>query len=385
MASEATGSPRSGWVRVFAFLLAVTALLFLFEGLASFALFAEALVTGEPEVVAERRHTRYDAGLGWVNEPGFHDADFYGPGRALSINAQGFRGTRDVTPKPAPDRPRVVCSGDSFTLGYGVGDADTWCARLETTVQGVEAVNMGQGGYGIGQSYLWYRRDGAGLRPRVHLFAFITADFGRMLSESFLGYGKPVLRVRDGKLVTENVPVPRGSYRVPWLVAHREAFASLRSVTLARRLLGRSEAALPGDPTELPLVASSIFAELARLDRQQGTALLLVYLPMRGEASGVRDARIARFVKNAARNHGLPLVDLVEEAGRLPPEERRALFLAPGEVPYPGASGHLSAAGNRWVAERLAEPVHAALARPANDTVSRPAHDAVAGPRGTSR
>ncbi|MDJ0847141.1 MAG: hypothetical protein QNK04_02045 [Myxococcota bacterium] len=362
MASEATGSPRSGWVRVFAFLLAVTALLFLFEGLASFALFAEALVTGEPEVVAERRHTRYDAGLGWVNEPGFHDADFYGPGRALSINAQGFRGTRDVTPKPAPDRPRVVCSGDSFTLGYGVGDADTWCARLETTVQGVEAVNMGQGGYGIGQSYLWYRRDGAGLRPRVHLFAFITADFGRMLSESFLGYGKPVVRVRAGELAIENVPVPRGSYRVPWLVSRREAFASLRSVAFLRRVLGREAFPAPSDPTELPRVATSIFAELARINGAQGTELVLVYLPMRGDAGGGRDGRIARFVRKAAKNHGLELVDLVDEAERLPPERRRALFLAPGAVPYPGASGHLSREGNRWVAGRLATTVRGALA-----------------------
>ncbi len=364
MDSEATASARSRWIRVVAFLLACVALLVAFEGVSSLLLLGASLLGGAPEVVAERRHTRYDAELGWVNVPGFHDPDFYGPGRAISINARGFRGEAEVAPTPAPGAVRIVCSGDSFTLGYGVSDADTWCARLARTLPSAEPVNMGQGGYGIGQSYLWYRRDGLGLRPRVHLFAFITADFGRMLSESFLGYGKPVLRVRDGKLVTENVPVPRGSYRVPWLVAHREAFASLRSVTLVRRLLGRDEAPLPGDPTELPLVASSIFAELARLNREQGTALLLVYLPMRGEASGARDARIARFVRNAARNHGLPLVDLVEEAGRLPPEERRALFLEPGEVPYPGASGHLSAAGNRWVAERLAGPVRDALAAP---------------------
>ncbi len=359
MASGESPRSRSGWVRATAFVLACAALLFLVEGLASFWLFAEALVAGEPEVVAERRHTVYDAGLGWVNEPGFHDPDFYGPGRALSINAQGFRGRADVAPKPAPGRDRVVCSGDSFTLGYGVADADTWCAQLASFLPGLETVNMGQGGYGVGQSYLWYRRDGASLRPRVHLFAFITADFGRMMRESFLGYGKPVVRVRGGELVIENVPVPRGSYRAPWLVSRREAFASLGSVALLRRMLGRERDSTPGDPTELPRVATSIFAELARIDREQGTELVLVYLPMRGEGAG--DARIARFVRNAARNQGLRLVDLVEEAQQLPPEQRKALYLAPGEVPFPGASGHLSPRGNRWVAERLAATVKDAL------------------------
>jgi hypothetical protein len=78
--------------------------------------------------LAERHHTRHDALLGWANVPGLSLPDFYGSGRGLTINGQGFRGDRDYAPDP-PLR-RLVCSGDSFAMGYGVGDGDTWCARL---------------------------------------------------------------------------------------------------------------------------------------------------------------------------------------------------------------------------------------------------------------
>ena len=137
----------------------------------------------------------------------------------------------------APDRrpARIVCSGDSFTLGYGVDDEQTWCARLEAREPRFETINMGQGGYGIDQAYLWYRRDAAMLDHHVQVFAFISADFGRLLSDRFQGYGKPVLRMKQGALVLENTPVPRAAFALPWLAEHRAAFDELRSLALLRR------------------------------------------------------------------------------------------------------------------------------------------------------
>lgn len=111
--------------------------------------------------VVERAHTRYDPELGWVNLPRFHDPDLYGPGLDLQTNAQGFRERQDTTPAPAPGTTRVFCIGDSFTLGFGVGNDYSWCHYLEGLQPGLETVNMGQGGYGVDQAYLWYKRDGA--------------------------------------------------------------------------------------------------------------------------------------------------------------------------------------------------------------------------------
>ncbi|MGH2570030.1 MAG: hypothetical protein ACRDGR_02310 [bacterium] len=125
--------------------------LLLIEGASRVALFA---IDRRGELT-ERKHTTYDDELGWVNVPSTTVKDLYGPGRSLTINAQAFRGKREYEKTPPPGVTRLLCSGDSFTLGWGVDDDDTWCARLERENPELEVVNMGQGGYGIDQAYLW--------------------------------------------------------------------------------------------------------------------------------------------------------------------------------------------------------------------------------------
>jgi hypothetical protein len=354
---------RRSWLgRAIAFAAGCLVVLVVVEGASSLLLLAKALWADAPGAVAERRHTQYDPDLGWVHTPGLRLPDFYGPGRTLTINAQGFRGEQDVARRVPPGKLRIICSGDSFTLGYGVGDGETWCAQLAARDPRFESVNMGQGGYGIGQAYLWYARDGSALEHHLHVFAFITADFARMLSERFQGYGKPVLRVRQGELVTENVPVPRIRYAMPWLLSRRKVLDELRSLQLLRSLKPKQPGAASGpngSHEELPQVASRIFAALQRLNAQKGSELVLVYLPMRAEHGGALDERLPRFVRKAARMRGIAYVDLIEELGRLPAQEARSLYIRPEDSGFPGAEDHLNPRGNAWVAARL----HARIAQ----------------------
>ena len=189
-------------------LLFVAVAFFLIEGLASAILLLQTVAATPP--IAERSHTQYDAELGWVNLPDVYIEDMYGPQLYLKTNGQRFRNDRDFPATVSDQQLRVVCSGDSFTLGYGVDNRQPWCQQLSQLDSRLETVNMGQGGYGLDQAYLWYKRDGAQLGPDLHLFAFITVDFERMQQDNFLGYGKPVLTIRDNELAVENVPVPNG-------------------------------------------------------------------------------------------------------------------------------------------------------------------------------
>jgi hypothetical protein len=301
---------------------------------------------------AERMHTRYDPELGWVNVPSTARADFYGPGRALHINAQGFRGTQD-TPERAAHR--IVCSGDSFTLGYGVSDDETWCAELATLSPGLETVNMGQGGYGIDQAYLWYRRDGLALDHDLQILAFVHDDFVRMTSDHFLRYGKPVLRVRDGGLAVENVPVPRTAYLQPWITQNLDLLTSLYTFEVLRRI-AQAWAPAPSPPsTDVAAVALRVFEELRALHRARGSRLLLVYLPMRADgAAGPADGWRSYLAAQLARRE-IPFLDLVPELRRVGAAERETLFIPAGAIDFPGAEGHYTAAGNRFVATRLLE------------------------------
>ena len=150
-------------MRQFAFvvlfnLLLLSVLILAIEGVARVA----HLMEEAPEVVvAERMHTRYDELLGWAVVPRVTVPNMYGTGAHVSITDRGFRGTVELA-NPVPEGViRIVCSGDSFTFGHGVGDEDTCCARIGR-VPGFESVNMGQGG-------VRRRSDVSVVRPGWHI------------------------------------------------------------------------------------------------------------------------------------------------------------------------------------------------------------------------
>src|SRR5207237_1214574 len=127
--------------------------------------------TYRPTSFNEQMHTTYDAELGWAHRRSVSVPDLYGSGVFLKTNSQGFRGDHEIAAEEPKDRVRVICSGDSFTLGYGVDDDHAWCAQLMAMDSRLETVNMGQGGYGVDQAYLWYVRDGRALEHTVQIFA----------------------------------------------------------------------------------------------------------------------------------------------------------------------------------------------------------------------
>lgn len=333
------------------------------EGAASWFGFGYDLVRNARPALAERAHTEYDPELGWVSRRDERAADLYGPGRSLSTNAQGFRGERAVGAQPASGRVRVLCSGDSFTLGYGVGDADTWPAQLERLVPEAECVNLGQGGYGIDQSYLWFLRAGAPLEHDWHLFAFIADDFERMRSDDFQGYGRPLLALEGEQLRVANAPVSQRGQRAPWLTQNRGLFESLRLVQLVQRgfkKLGAEGGERAGsrrlEPEQARAITSALFAQLEAHAVASGARLVLVHLPARDRSAPGGYMRLggwARAALDEARARGTHCIDLQADFERLAAHELEALFIAHGELAYPGAAGHYSAAGNAFAAQAL--------------------------------
>ncbi|MEQ1857434.1 MAG: hypothetical protein ABL963_13330, partial [Longimicrobiales bacterium] len=293
------------------------AFFFLVEGAASSALFVRTLVQEqEGVVITEEQHTQYDEELGWVSAPGISIPDMYGPGKGLTTNQRGFRGAGEVQPTVPPGKRRVICSGDSFTLGHGVGDPDTWCARLAALDPSLETVNMGQGGYGIDQAFLWYERDGADLERSVQILAFIGDDFFRVQNDHFLGYGKPFLRMSDGKLEVTNVPAPRRSRVTRWLIQNGRFFRELATVRLlsgavSRLGSGQGEGDVsPEDRTWA--VTAAIFDSLAVENARQGSSLLLVFLPTPWDYDTELYAGWRSRVRAYADSTRAPYADLVE-------------------------------------------------------------------------
>ena len=322
-------------------------------------------LTDPTRAVAERLYCEYDPDLGWISKAGIRAREVYGPGRDVITNAQRFRNSSDTAPRVPAGKVRVICSGDSFTFGYGVNNDDAWCQQLSVLDRRIESVNMGQGGYGFDQAYLWYKRDGVPLEHDAQIMAFIAVDFDRMRGTQSNGVGKPVLALEGGRLVTKNTPVPgRHPAILPtWASRYWDVVENLKLFGLLREAgQGRNPVVVEGLARErIPSVVDAAIADLARLHRERGSILELAYLPTEEDYGGKsKKYQLWREpLTMAAAEHGAIFLDLVAEISKLPPQRVPELFLHAGDLPFRGADGHYTDQGNRFIAEK----VHELLAR----------------------
>ncbi len=344
-------------------MLAASVLLFaLLEGLASVALLAGGILRTSRVMMAERKHTKYDPEIGWVSAPGLRIPDLYAPGIGLSSNSLGFRGVAETAPEKPPGKLRILCSGDSFTHGYAVKDEDAWCAQLAALDPRIDAVNLGMGGYGIDQMYLWYRRNAANARHDLHVLAVTNADFERVRSAEFAGYAKPFLELRDGVLKVSNRPVPRASWLAPYLLQLGQSAAKLRAVELAGalRLSGSGPRKAPESNTRRILEA--VLDDLTRIARERSAGLLLVYIPSDSECQpGGFRSPWREFWRDQGARRRLMVRDLTPDCRALGEEARRLYIRDASRYHVAGALGHQNEHGHRFVAELLLPEVQSAL------------------------
>ena len=311
--------------------------------------------------LTEESHCIFDPEIGWVSKRNIHLPDFYGEGRSLTVNAQGFRGHEEYEIEIPPGRRRIVCVGDSFTLGYGVDDAHTYPAELERADPRLQVINMGQGGYGIDQSYLWYLRDGIQLDADVVILSFIAPDFERALSARFQGiYAKPVLELEGGRLSESRDAVADdwGSSRLAWRL--RRALEDSAASEFMNRLRRRRKMALQEGPEELvgPLpyreIGEALVSALAERCRARGSRLVLVHLPLpQGQYGWPKE--LVEWLGPFAKSLDIPFIDLAEPFAAMSPDDRSARYQP---------DRHLNSLGNRFVAAQLLEHLHPLLFPP---------------------
>jgi hypothetical protein len=329
--------------------LAAAVVLFLAaEGLASVArAAAEARGATAAAAVEEERHCEHDPDLGWINRPNLSIEGMYGPGTSFTTNGQRLRATREYAAQVPEGRYRIVCLGDSFTMGYGVGDRDTFPAQLEALSPRYEVLNMGLGGFGVDQGYLWYLRDGVRFETDLLLLLVIPDDFNRVLTPLFLGRNpKPVLEIAEGGLRAANVPVPErfGRGGGPSLAAR-----VARGLDLARLLGAGADDSPEGEgPLAFVPIAGRILTELRDLSRERGQGFAVVYLPP-GPLFVQTAKRLPaiQWLEQFAARESIPYHDLTAAFDGVPEAELARCF----------AHEHYSPHGNALVARALAEIV----------------------------
>ncbi len=163
-------------------------------------------------VESERgKFARYDPELGWAGRPDVRDHfEWIDARHEVVQNRFGFRGR--AWPHARSDARRVVFLGDSFTWGFGVGEAELFTQLLEDRAGGaLEVVNLGVSGYGNDQELLLWQREGRRWSPDTTVvMVTLNSDFWDNAEAERYGYAKPRFEATaGGRLELTGVPVPR--------------------------------------------------------------------------------------------------------------------------------------------------------------------------------
>ena len=334
---------------------AIMLMIVIFEGLSNIAM--KLYIHYERRgMVAEKLHTEYDETLGWINAPNIYIKDMYGPGIYFKTNAQRFRNNNDISLGIPPNKVRIICSGDSFTMGYGVDNDHAWCQQLASINERLEIVNMGQGGYGIDQAYLWYKRDGSKLNHDIQIFAFVIDDFARMQNDDFSGYNKPIIQLKDGELVLKNFPIQKSSAFNVWLQRNKEIIFKFNSIRLLLMLKNKISNKIYNGKlfdTQTLNVVIKIFEELQQLNKLKDSTLVLVYLPGEEDFYGhsIDILRHLLFIETSKRN--IIFIDLIDDFRKQSLSLFESMFIKKDINGFIGGYGHYTETGNSYIARIL--------------------------------
>lgn len=240
--------------------------------------------------------------------------EYFQPQGHAAVAADEFRhdvnfddvGARRTTPPREENAPIVGVIGDSFTLGVGVEDVETFSSLLAPRL-GLRLVNLGIPGTALPQQLdLIERRHQAIGAPQVYVFGVYTGnDLGDIINNEREAGGKPLLvtaspaadQARTVNAWITSQPILRRSYLVQWVKAGVVTLYNAREA--------------------IPLIDSAI-------------------LPMTGNETFWAEARPAlgraldRLVAVSARLHFVPIAVLLPDRYQVDDEARATRIHAYG-------------------------------------------------------
>ena len=308
----------------------------------------------------------YDPLLGWVLKSNVSG------GSVDQTFTTGERGVRMNSPEVRPlPKQAIIASGDSFTAGSEVGDVDTWPAQLEQML-GVPVLNAATGGWATDQIVLRLLQLIPELEPKLVIASFLYDDIGRTSFQTYSGGNKPYFKVdADGSLQHHNSPVPAFKGARNELGAARSILGYFHTVNWIMGRIGNTDWLLGGkvyvrasnDPVA---VTCSLLNQLAERARASGTKIVVVLQYGGGQikqwvtqpADSVQVAECASQIGLTVVNLWLPLKDALQSQGL---DDFKTLFVMHDQR---RVFGHMSRAGNAFVARVVAASVQAEFAKP---------------------
>lgn len=298
------------------------------------------------------------------NQHLIHRVPQVGVAYSITINEQGFRGSGKAT---ASSLYRILCLGDSSTMGYGVADKASYPERVESFLDGIypavfDVINAGTIGYTIDDELSYMREKGLRLAPDLVVLELFYND---------------VIEKQHRHETQREFRRKRVPYTLLKSLLLKSAFyQALRNVCV--RIMARAGHYFPENPTnKMPMAMSpakfpeawkaydGVLREFIELLRQHHIPLITVISPHQyqvykwgypfGEYHGVHAYQ--DHLKQLLGSENVRYVDLLPEFLKQV-EENKALYLTYGLY-----DEHLSDIGQLVKAEHVFTAIQQELAK----------------------
>jgi hypothetical protein len=277
----------------------------------------------------------------------------------IESDEHGFR-----NPSPWPEQAQVVIVGDSFANGWGVARETSWIGLLDEALPDSRVITLGMAGTVPQQYSRYFERFGAGLRPKLTIFAiFVGNDIVEApIFDRWLTAGSPgnynEWRFFEGRVPKRRTGILEDSYLkllLQYLRMGLSAKYSAKTISFAdgeklqlapgnfQRALQRND---PLDPGFRMVVNATLAAR--KLAHDNGSVFLVVlfppkegiYLPLQG----VPFPSLARPLRDVLEDEDVLCLDLTSRFQELAAHRLKLYF----EI-----DGHLNELGQRAVAATL--------------------------------
>jgi hypothetical protein len=270
-----------------------------------------------------------------------------------------FRDATAVPVEKTPDVFRVLAIGDSYTYGAEVNADQTFSASLQRLRPSSQVLNMGVKAYGLDQAVLKYLRYGRPYRADLVVFGVFGPDYVRA-PLSFFRFAKPVFKLdANNELVLTGTPIP------PPEEVYQKLAAELRPMTYVEAL-ARAAYQLQFDGLDQEAfynkydpVIERLFAELLNAAKEDGSHVLILYIPAGNELATEADrnnpccerGHLTAMWNRLARTTPFDVIDVVDALSREYGADRFKRELVFSHRGRP--SGHFTPLGNEAVAKLI--------------------------------
>ena len=187
-----------------------------------------------------------------------------------TINADGYRGPL-AEPAAVADRTKVVVLGDSYSMGAGVQDEETFSRILQKDLgPGYWVVNLGIAGYGLAQEIRFYYEHGRQFDPAVVVLQYTDNDLNDMLYS-------PVATVDGDRFVFHDVSHSGGGLKELMqdsFLQHSHVYNLLRSQGYL--LFKQSDADAAAETIDAEAYYLELLSRFALELHQEGRVLLMI-------------------------------------------------------------------------------------------------------------